>query len=801
MSVLNRKLRRDLWRLKWQYVAVSIMVLLGVTFYGAATTSYRNLYTSYEYSYDRMHFEDVSISMVHAPKRAVDRVRAIPGVVAAEGRLVEDVAIELPGRDSKKLIGRLVSLPSGRRPGVNDLRVVEGHDLASSNSREILIESAFAKENGLAPGDLVSVKSGTASVYLTVRGIVKSPEYIYVVRSKQDIMPMPGTFGVMFVSEDVLGPLVDRTGQINEIKVRTAPGANDAHIAMEMKVRLSDYRPDDAVLRVDQPSHQLLSQDLRGFRNYAILFPLLFLSVSALTVYTLMTRTVHLQRPIIGLLRALGFDRRTVVAHYLVAATLIGLFGSVLGSALGVWLGRLLTAYYLGQIAVPYEKSEVDWGVLATGAAMGAIVCLVAGAWPANAAARVRPVETMRGAEIGVGRVIRFDSLFPRMRLLWRIPLRNLFRQWRRTVSTLFGIVAGIALIMTGQGLLDSMTVTIDRLTETMFNDDLRAEFAVYQDPDVVATVSQWEGVVWAEGVLDVPAELELSGNVYSASIAGLDPGSRQHVVRDAEGRPIDLDQDGIVLGRTIQMRLGARIGDTVRIRLPAVMRRDDVTRTESVRVVGVTNEPIGTVSYMERSRLSSLFKEHFDMPPDAVSSVRAQVQRERSEEIRRRLLQLSDIGAVSTVSEVRKMVDEMMALFRQFVMYMSVFGAALAFSIVFSTVTINVLERTNEVATMRTLGVSRMQVAAMITLENLLLATIGTALGLPIGRVFVEYFVIATQTEEQMELFSMEAAILPQTYVIATVLIFAVVLVSEVPGLRLLNKLDLARATKERAT
>ena len=527
----------------------------------------------------------------------------------------------------------------------------------------------------------------------------------------------------------------------------------------------------------------------------------MFLGVSALTVYTLMTRTVHLQRPIIGLLRALGFDRGRVVLHYLASATLIGLAGSVLGIVLGVWLGNVLTRFYLSQIAVPFERVEAYADVYAVGLLLGSAVCLVAGAWPAYATAQVRPVETMRGAEAAVGRVVRLDRMFPRMALLWRIPFRNLFRQWRRTFSTLFGITAGIALIMTAQGLLDSMVVLMDELTATMFGDDLRLEFVQYQDPAVVDAIGRWPGVVWAEGSLGVPAEFRLAGASYSAAIMGLDPGSEQRTIRDSEGRPIDLNQDGVVIGRTIQKKLGAMVGDTVEVTLPAAMRRESVSRTEFVRVIAVSDEPIGTVAYMDRSLVWLMFKEQLDMPPGAVSSVHVMAQPDRLEEVRRRLLDLPDAGAVSSIADVRKMVSDMLGTFRQFVNYMLLFGAGLAFSIVFSTVTINVLERTNEVATMRTLGVSRREIAMMVTLENLMLAVVGTAAGLPIGRVFFERFWLAAQTEEQMELFSMKASVLPMTYVLAGGLIFAVVLVSQLPALRMLERLDLAKSTKERAT
>lgn len=83
------------------------MVILGTAFFGAAYMSYRNLDTSYHTSYDRLHFEHFGITLRGAPKRVVNLLIRIPGVQAVEGRLVEDVAIELPGVTTRKLVGRL----------------------------------------------------------------------------------------------------------------------------------------------------------------------------------------------------------------------------------------------------------------------------------------------------------------------------------------------------------------------------------------------------------------------------------------------------------------------------------------------------------------------------------------------------------------------------------------------------------------------------------------------------------------------------------------------------------------------
>ena len=85
----------------------------------------------------------------------------------------------------------------------------------------------------------------------------------------------------------------------------------------------------DVLTREQQPSNTALQQDLTSFEQMAILFPLLFLTAAALATGILMRRLVTAQRPIIGMLRACGYERRQLVLHYLEFGVVAGLIGAV----------------------------------------------------------------------------------------------------------------------------------------------------------------------------------------------------------------------------------------------------------------------------------------------------------------------------------------------------------------------------------------------------------------------------------------------------------------------------------------
>lgn len=801
MSVLGRKLTRDLLRAKWQYVSVTLTVLLGVAFLIGSYAVHGNLRASYDQSYETYRFEDFGIGFHAAPERMQEQIRAIPGVVAVEGRLVEDVAVELEHRTTKKLFGRLISIPIGNEPAVNRLRILRGATIRSASAREVLLEASFADYHQLIPGSVISVVRGASRINLRVTGIVQSCEYLYVVRSKQDLIAMPDTFGVMFVSKEVLGPLLGKTGLIDEVKVRIRRSGDLDRIMRQAAAVLSAYEPNDPVSRADQPSSQVLEQDVQGFRVYGLLFPLLFLTVSAISVSTLLTRIVHQQRPVIGLLRSLGYTTPQVMRHYLMGSIWIGALGSGLGALLGAWIGIALSEFYMSQLQVPAIVLKVPPALAAIGILTGMSVCAISAIVPARFASGIRPAEAMRPLSPTFGREsLRLDALIPRLPLVWRIPLRNVFRQPRRTLSTIVGVVAGMCLIITASGLLDSMDVAIEGIMRGAFSYDLRADFARFASHSTVRRVREWPGVRSAEGALEVPVKMVHGHANYDGLVCGLEVGSRLRELRDETGRTIEIPEDGAVFGPTLRKRLGLEIGDVVELSLAEEVSAER-SLPRRVRVVAFNEEAIGTQAYVSLGQAQRLFRRDLELPTNAVSCLMLQVEPQYTKRIRERVLRFEGVAAVTSMEEIRVMVQDLLKSVAPFVMIMQGFGAALALAMIFNMVTINVLERESEVATLRTIGLDSVQVGKLVVAENTLVTLIGILIGLPAGRAFVEYFWKAAQTEEQMDLMTFDVAVSTSTYLQAAGIVLLAGVLSQIPSLYRLARLNLTQATKERST
>lgn len=800
-SLLLRKAVRDLRQSAVSFVAIGLMVALGVAFLIGAYSVYVNLDRSYQGSYRQLDFEDFSIRFHAAPARVLSRLHTIPGLAGAEGRWVEDTALELDDRPGAKMVGRLIGIPVDRELRTNQLKLVKGRPLGPNDDRAVLVEANFAQHHMLGPGDAVTIERNGVRVPFSIVGVVQSCEYLYVVRSKQELISMPDTFGVMFLSESSLGRLFGRLGEINEIHARVVDPTERSSVMLAARQALAAYDPEIPVAREDQPSYQMLQQDVQGFQAYAVLFPLLFLGVAVASVSTMLTRQVHTQRTVIGLLRSLGFSKAAVLRHFLTGTVIVGVLASTAGAFLGLWLADVLSRFYMSQLQVPFPEIVPRWNVTVFGVAIGVATCALAALSPSRQAAGIPPAEAMRPVAPSYGsRSLRIDRWLPKTSLLTKIPLRNVFRQPRRTFSTLVGVVSALCLMVMARGLLDSMGGALDKMLDGMFGYDIRVDFVEFQSRRTAETMRSWPGVVWAEGTLELPMEFRKGGRSYSALLNGVEPGSRLRPLVDAKGNPLVVSEDGGIFGPALRSRLNLSIGDTVWVSLPEQMTAE-ASRAVPVRVVGFNQEAIGTQVYMLRSEVERRFRRELGLPGNAITGVAMKVDRPYLADVRRRALDLPHAGSAMMQVSIRAMVQRLVETSRRFVLIMEVFGFILAFATLFNTITINVLERRAEMATLRTLGVSGGQIGRMVATESMVVAGLGVLVGLPIANAFVHLFWQAAQTPEQQELFSFDVQIMPTTFLTASIAVFVICAVALVPALRVVQRMDLAKAVKERST
>jgi putative ABC transport system permease protein len=141
-------------------------------------------------------------------------------------------------------------------------------------------------------------------------------------------------------------------------------------------------------------------------------------------------------------------------------------------------------------------------------------------------------------------------------------------------------------------------------------------------------------------------------------------------------------------------------------------------------------------------------------------------------------------------------MVQQFLVLFYAFIAVMVIFGGLMAFSLMFNTISANIAERSTEFATLKANGMADRTIAWMVVNENMLLTAIGiipgVLLGIGISAVFLSSF--------NNDSFTFQLMIQPVTIVVAIAVMFGVALLSLIPGVRSIKRLDIAQVVRERA-
>ena len=141
-------------------------------------------------------------------------------------------------------------------------------------------------------------------------------------------------------------------------------------------------------------------------------------------------------------------------------------------------------------------------------------------------------------------------------------------------------------------------------------------------------------------------------------------------------------------------------------------------------------------------------------------------------------------------------MFQDFLGFFYAFVGIMLVFGAVMAFALIFNTISVNVAEREGEYATMRANGLSQRKLASLITGENLLLTTLGIVPGLIVGYGVAALFMQSYSSD----MFTFKLDMNTSTLVFSSLAMLIVALLSVLPAIRTVRRLDIAKVVRERS-
>ena len=750
------------------------------------------------------------------------RVAAVDGVAAARADAeVQNITVVDSENES---VGPTTGAPTIGTDWSPDQRspveLTSGH--APRGPSEALLDSESADRKGVRIGDTLTVIAGPGSFKVQVVGIATFTT------------TNPGAALLFLDTPTAQSRLLGDPKAATSISVDAAEGVSDAQLKQRVAAALGANRYE---FRTAGEQAESDVEQLGGFLDVIKYVMLGFAGIAVLVGVFLIVNTFSMliaQRTReLGLLRALGADRRQVRRSVLTEALLLGLVGSTLGLATGIGLAAGLIAL-MNTLGMNIKSSEmvIGWGTPVAAYVVGVGVTFVAAYPPARRAAGVSPMAALADAEIaGIGKPLRTRAIVggaigaagaaalvgcvtasktasaasllglgviltllatiiagpllvrPVIRVLGgafpalfgsigRMSQRNALRNPRRTGATAAALMVGLALVGGMSVASASMTKSFDQQIDKTLGADY-----VIQNGNFL------------------PFPRELTDAVRETPGAGLVVRSRLTpvAVRLPDGDRVETTAAGYDPQLDKVARITYAQGDTAAALAAGHLAMDvDFARDHGVRVGSAipvefqggrsTELTVGALTDQESAEgfgtqgglyfgLGTL--ERF-APGGQDSALYVNAASGTSDdELRKNLERTLDPYPqvqVRDLADYKKLIHDQISVLLYLVYALLGLAIVIAVLGVVNTLALSVVERTREIGLLRAIGLARRQLRRMIRLESVVIAVFGAVLGLALGLVW------GVCTQQVLALQGMNALAIPWTTIVAVVVGSAVV-------------------------
>lgn len=793
--VLLTKLRRDLLAQWGSLLALTAIMAIGAGSCVGMRALHRDTDCARSSYYAHQNLADIVVNLRSAPEWAVQQAQSLTNISILQGRINEPVLLDIPGLDLP-VAGSAISVPLERRPMLNDVLLRQGMWFEGSGEGQVILIDAFARANGLRPGDRIRALLPDRQHDLLIVGTAMAPEFVYLLPADGGLAPDPARFGVLYMPEEILQRAADREGAWTQVLGRVLDRSPEAlkQTLEALETHLDDYGVTLTSTMADQPSVRFLADELDGLATSSLVMPSIFLGVAALILHVLMGRLVARERMIIGTLKAVGYSRGAIMLLYLAHGAAVGLLGGLAGLALGHGLHQMMIAMYQQFFALPGLAARMHPDIMLLGVAVSIAFATMGSSQGAWLAARLDPAESMRPPAPAKGGRIwleYFQGLWRRLPFQLKLTARNMLRHPMRSAASMIAAMIATALIVMMTSMLDSLDILMRHQFERVSREDMTV---ILRDPqDALGGVREIEGlpgVSVVEGTLDVPCDLRYGLREKRMGVIGLPVGHQLHMPLDGSGNRVAIPPSGLVLSRKLAEILDVHVGDPVQMR-PLMGERREVQAVVS----GIVDTYLGLAAYASLDYLARLLGEQavsntllMRLEPGLASAERAGL-----------MAALRERPSVTGVSERMRALEQMQKTFGETMganlSVMVLFAGAIAFGGVLNTALVSLSERRRDIATLRVLGYTPRQVGVLFATESLILNLMGVALGVVAGVIAAHLMAQAFNTE----LFRFPAVVTPTRMITSAAIVMVFIGIAQVIIFRLIRTLDWLEAVKSR--
>jgi putative ABC transport system permease protein len=659
-------------------------------------------------------------------------------------------------------------------PELNPTEVVEGR--APTSPGEVVIDKRSAELGDFAVGEDLTVITPTGTLSQTVVGIVTF--------AGED---SPGGASLVMFSPDAAQAVLTEPGRVDAIKVVAQDGVDQATLADRIDEVVPGHTEVLTGAEVTAEDQQDIKDGMAFFNTFLLVFALIALFVGSFIIYNSFSIIVAQRGKEMALMRAIGASRRQVLASVIFESFAVGALASVAGLVAGIGVAGALKAL-LGQLGIDVPAGDV---VITTNTV---IVSMIAGfgvsvasaVFPARRASKVAPIAAMRDvahddsassrarkvigggfallgtvalalgvagpalALVGLGALLIFigtvvlgpvlarpvswllGSPLPRLRgVAGSLARQNAMRNPKRTAATASALMIGVTLVVFISILGASTKASVESTVDETFAGDLVVDSMATQVGGLVPTLA---ADLDAQPEIDAVAAFRRTAAEVDGTgrdVVGIDPAALQQIidVKVTDGSLDDLGATQIAVDADTALGHGWKVGDSLPVAFTETGEQQLTVAALYEESVLVGQFLIGLPAY-EANVADQLDAQVFLTFADGVSAAdgRALVDGMVEAYPQAEVQDHDEYAAAQT-----KQMDVILSLIY------ALLGLAVLIALlgIANTLALSIFERTRELGLLRAVGMTRPQLRATVRWEAVIIALLGTSLGMGLGVVF----------------------------------------------------------------
>ena len=721
--MLKRKLLRDLWQNRTQFISIFLMAFLGLFVFAGIDAESTGIGISTAQYYEETNLADNWVMGTSFSTEEVKRLEALPQITSVDRKLVLEGKAKVGDGEEPSMEFNFVESMNSSFPYIKE---GEAFDV---DKEGVWLEELFAKKWNLQVGDYVRLEYEGILFTEQIRGIIIHPEYVFYSLDSDSMMPNYGTYGYAYLSSKEY-PIQDEL-YYNYMVIKQTNAGESAEESMEFKELVKDTLNRQNIVVLDRKQNggiEAIASEQSQHEEMGIMFSAVFLLIAVMGIVTTMTRMTSNQRIQIGTLKALGFGKRKITWHYMSYGIVISSLGSIVGAVLGYLYLPLLflpsmSAYYILPNWVTQMSVKTYYAIV-----LAILVSTLVSFLACRKELKDMPAITLKPAAPKNIRhsMLEKSRMWLSLNFSTQWNVRDVLRNKARSLMGIAGVAGCTMLLLCAFGCSDC----VKEIAEWQYGELVTGQYKVIFGQQVTNLEKrqykqQYKGQLVQEG----SCEFRTDSLVKKGGITILDEGNYLHF-QNVDGEEIILPQQGISMSVKMAQVLGLKQGDFIEWH---IVGEKEWQRS---RITALYRTPTGQGITLSREEYESL---QYDFNPTSFYTNMTIPQYVKDSD---------DISGVISIEQLKIDLDKNMEMMNLMVGILIVAAVLLGIIVLYNMGVLSFLEKTREVATLKVLGFSSGRIRRILRQQNNWITMIGIVAGLILGYQFLD-IMMQTMSED----------------------------------------------------